>query len=216
MILEMESAIPNSQDDVATRIARKTLAPRDAAYAEEVRRLLEAGRVVMRERGTAARPRVADIVAAAGLSNDAFYRHFQTKDALVAAILEDGMQQLTSYLTHQIGKEPTPAGKVRRWVEGVLAQAVEEEVAATTRAVFWNAESITDRPSRTSARAPLAALVTAPLAGLGSLDPELDAALAAHAVVGRLSDHLDAGTRPSPTEIDHLTAFVLRAVPPAG
>ena len=41
-------------------------------------------------RGTTSRPRVADIVAEAGLSNDAFYRHFASKDALVAALVEDG------------------------------------------------------------------------------------------------------------------------------
>ena len=40
--------------------------------------------------GTSTRVRVSDIVAAAGLSNDAFYRHFPSKDALVAALVEDG------------------------------------------------------------------------------------------------------------------------------
>ena len=39
----------------------------------------------MRQGGTAFRPRVPDIVAAAGLSNDA-YRHFPSKDALVARL----------------------------------------------------------------------------------------------------------------------------------
>lgn len=214
MILQMEKAIPAPADDVASRIARRSLAARDTAYADEVRRLLEAGRQVMRERGTAARPRVADIVAAARLSNDAFYRHFPSKDALVAAILEDGMDQLTGYLTHQMGKEPTPEGKVRRWVEGVLAQAVEEEVAATTRAVFWNSEGIPDRPSRVSARAPLAALVEEPFALLGSQDPVLDATLAAHVLVGRLSDHLYTGSRPTPDEADHLATFLLRGTAP--
>lgn len=219
MILEVEKATPSSQNDVASRIARRTLAARDAAYADEVRRLLEAGRQAMRECGTSARPRVADIVAAAGLSNDAFYRHFRSKDALVAAILEDGMEQLTSYLVHQMGKEPTPERQVRRWVEGILAQAVEEDVAATTRAVFWNSQSITERPSLASANAPLARLVEEPFTTLGSPDPALDAGLVAHAVVGRLSDHLWAGSRPSRREIDHLVDFVLGAVgagtPPA-
>lgn len=43
-----------------------------------------------------ARP-FADIVAAAGLSNDTFYRHVSSKDALVAAILEDGAERLCGY-----------------------------------------------------------------------------------------------------------------------
>ena len=60
--------------------------------------------------GTTSRPRVADIVAAAGLSNDAFYRHFASKDALVAAILEDGTARLRSYLDHQMAKARRPEG----------------------------------------------------------------------------------------------------------
>ena len=70
---------------IAEQIAQQTLAKRGAGYVEEVRRLLDAALAVMRAGGPDARARVADIVAAAGLSNDAFYRHFPSKDALVAA-----------------------------------------------------------------------------------------------------------------------------------
>ena len=76
-------------DDLAYRIAQRTLAKRGDNYANEVRSLLDAAVVVMKKSGTASRARVADIVAESGLSNDAFYRHFRSKDALVAAILED-------------------------------------------------------------------------------------------------------------------------------
>src|SRR5262245_61862471 len=108
--------------DVAERIAQQSMAKRGANYADEVRRLLDAGLEVMRRCGTTSRPRVSDIVAAAGCSNDAFYRHFPSKDALVVAILEDGAQRLRSYLSHQMAKEAAPERQVRRWVEGVLAQ----------------------------------------------------------------------------------------------
>src|SRR5690349_23570118 len=111
MILVMQNAIPDG--DVAARVAQQTLARREAAYAEEVRRLLDAGLDVMRRCGTTSRPRVADIVAAAGLSNDAFYRHFRSKDALVAALVDDGALRLRSYLDHQMAKEPTPEAQVR-------------------------------------------------------------------------------------------------------
>jgi len=85
---------------------------------------------------------VADIVATAGVSNDAFYRHFASKDALVGAILEDEMIRLASYLSHQMAKESTPEDKVRRWVEGVLSQATDDDIASTTLAVLWNAGSV--------------------------------------------------------------------------
>lgn len=201
--------------EVAARIAQRMLADRGEAYADEVRRLLDAGRAVMRRCGTTSRPRVADVVAEAGLSNDAFYRYFPSKDALVAAILEDGTVRLRSYLDHQMAKEPTPQGKVRCWVEGVLAQASDDDdSAATTLAVLWNAGSIgtNTMSGPPSAVGTLAPLLVAPFTALGSTNPDLDASLAAHATVGRLSDHLWHRTHPTPADIDHAVTFCLRAV----
>lgn len=197
---------------VAERIAQQTLAPRGAEYADEVRRLLDAGLAVMRRGGTDRRPRVADIVAEAGLSNDAFYRHFPSKDALVTAILEDGAERLSSYLSHQMAKAATPQDQVRRWVDGVLAQA-DASIAATTLAVLWNGGSVGGGvgAGRHFAAAPLALLLHAPFAALGSTDPALHAALATHATLGILSDHLWAGTQPTGDELDAMTAFCLRA-----
>ena len=216
----MPNSIPEnsvSRDGVAARIAQRTLTRREADYAGEVRRLLDAALGVMRACGTTSRPRVADIVAAAGLSNDAFYRHFPSKDALVAALLEDGTERLQGYLAHQMAKEPTPQGQVRRWVEGVLAQAADEDIAATTLAVLWNGGSVGEGlpTGRPSASQPLATLLHAPFAELGSADPGLDASLAAHAVVGQLSDFLWQRTRPSPERIDHV-ADVCLAIATAG
>ena len=51
-----------------------------------------------------------------------------------------------------------------------------------------------------------------PLAGLGSDDPELDASVLAHAVLGTMTDHLWAGTRATTAEIDHVVRLCLRAV----
>ena len=201
---------------VAARIADRSLAKRGAAHASEVRRLLDAALEVMRRCGTTSRPRVADIVAAAGLSNDAFYRYFPSKDALVAALLEDGTERLQAYLAHQMAKASTPVARVRRWVEGVLGQAADEDVAAATLAVLWNGGSLGEglTPGRPSPSAALAILLVAPLAELGSAEPELDAALLAHAVVGRLSDHLWDRVGPTPAEVERVAAFCLAAVAP--
>jgi AcrR family transcriptional regulator len=207
MILVMPSTVPAAGNDVAARIALQTLSRRGSAYAGEVRRLLDAALDLMRRGGTTSRPRVADIVAEAGLSNDAFYRHFPSKDALVAAILEDGTERLLSYLAHQMAKEATPEGQVRRWVEGVLAQAADQDIAATTLAVLWNAGSVGQ--GLPSASRPLGALVRDPFAALGSADPDGDATFVAHAVVGVMSDHLWGRSRPSRAEIAHMTDLCL-------
>jgi AcrR family transcriptional regulator len=228
MILAIKNAISNPEGgppaaagagtgapdtDVAGRIVRNSLAKREEEYADEVRRLLDAALDVMRKCGTASRPRVADIVAAAGLSNEAFYRHFRSKDALVTALLEDGAERLRSYLTHQLAKERTPEGKVRRWVAGVLSQA-DGDVAATTLAVLWNGGTAAGGPAagRHFASSPLASLLEKPFAALGSDAPELDATLAAHATLGTLSDLLWRRVEPTPADVDRVTIFCLRAV----
>jgi AcrR family transcriptional regulator len=225
MILTMENAMRDAPkdvassdvaNDVAARIAQQALAKRGAVYAGEVRRLLDAGVEVMRKCGTTSRPRVADIVAAAGLSNDAFYRHFPSKDALVAAIIEDGAERLRSYVAHQMTKETAAEGKVRRWVEGVLSQAADEEIAATTLAVLRNGDGVAwgGASTRQPATGLLATLLRDPFAELGSAEPDLDASLAAHGVFGKLTDYLWAGVRPSSADIDHVAEFCLAAVTP--
>ena len=199
-----------SDNDLADRIARRALAKRGAAYASEVRRLLDAGLAVMRRCGTTTRPRVSDIVAAAGLSNEAFYRHFPSKDALVSAILEDGSERLASYVAHQMDKDPTPEGKVRRWVEGILSQAVDDDIAATTLAVLWNGGGIEGQvPGRSSMNAPLAELLRQPFADQGRDRPQFDASLASHAVIGMLTDYLRQGRRPTDDDIERTVAFCL-------
>jgi len=202
-------------DDIAARIAQRALAERGAAYTAEVRRLLDAGLAVMRRCGTESRPRVADIVAVAGLSNDAFYRHFASKDALVAALLEDGTARLLNYLEHRMGKRSTPEEAVREWVDGVLSQGVGE-VAATTRAVMWNAgglaQGLVTGPPEASTR--LAELLRAPFAELGCEQPDVDAALAAHAVVGRLAELLWRRAEPTAADVRRVTEFCLRAARP--
>jgi AcrR family transcriptional regulator len=207
----MENPPLEHQNDVASRIARQTLDRRGPDYADEVRRLIDAGRTVMRRCGTDSRPRVADIVAEADLSNEGFYRHFASKDALVAAILDDGTERLLSYLAHQMAKEPTPEGRVGRWVEGILSQAADEESAATTLAVLWNAASLgqTMADSHPSTSARLATLLHQPLVDLHSVDPELDAELVAHAVVGRLNELLWGRRKPTRAETDRLVTFCL-------
>jgi len=214
MILVMENAVPPAKD-VAARIAADTLAKRGPDYTNEVRRLLDAALAIMGTHGTTARARVADIVAAAGVSNDTFYRHFSSKDALVVALLEDGTERLASYIAHQMSKESTPERKVRRWAEGVLSQT-REEAASTTLAVLWNGSSIGTgvTAGRHNASVPLAALLHEPFAALGSADPEMDASLVAHATLGKVADYLWVRTRPSRAETEHITRFCLGVATP--
>jgi AcrR family transcriptional regulator len=208
-----QNTIPPT-DDVAARIATQALAKRGTEFATEVRRLLDAALEIMGEQGTTARVRVADIVAAADLNNDAFYRYFPSKDALVAALLEDGTERLAGYIAHQMGKESTPEAKVRRWVEGVMSQTSEKN-AGTTLAVLWNGSSFGNRKAgRHNASQPLAALLHEPFTALGDSNPDVTASLVAHAALGKMSDYLWSGTRPTRREIEQITRFCIDAAAP--
>lgn len=185
---------------VARSVAQRTLAKREAAYASEVSRLLDAARDLMRMDGSRSAPRVADIVAAAGLSNDAFYRHFPSKSALASALIEDGAQRLQAYVARRMARSDDPAEQVRLWTTAVLSQA-EGQVAAQTRAVLWDVMDPTSGlHSRQAASRGLAQLLEPPLLALGSTNPTLHAQLAAHATLGLLADHLQQETTPKPAE----------------
>ena len=177
----------------------RPLASAEAAYADEVRRLLDAALEVMRRCGTTSRPRVADIVAAAGLSNDAFYRHFPSKDALVAALLDDGAERLRATSTTRWRRSRRPEGQVRRWVEGVLSQARrghrgDHPRGALERRQRRRGPRVRSPPRQRAARRAPARAVR----GARQPRPELDASLAAHATLGRLTDHLWQRDQPTP------------------
>lgn len=203
---------------LAGRIARRAVAGREAEYADEIRRLLDAALDQVRRCGPDGRPRVADIVAAAGLSNDAFYRHFRSKDALMAAVLADGAERLAAYVAHRMSRESDPASRVRCWVAAILAQA-GAALAADTRAVLCHtgalgADLVTGRAG--SAPRLLAVLLHAPLAELGVRQPEFTAGLVAYATVGKLSEYLWANAEPSAAEVERLGDFCLAVAAAAG
>ncbi|MGW0181976.1 TetR/AcrR family transcriptional regulator [Nocardia sp. NPDC003345] len=204
--------------DLAGRIARQAVAGREAEYAGEVRRLLDAALDQVRRCGPDGRPRVADIVAAAGSSNDAFYRHFRSKDALMAALLTDGTERLGRYVAHRMAKESDPAARVRSWVSAILAQA-ETASAADTRAVLCQTGGLgVDLVSGRAASAPrrLAALLHAPLAELGVREPEYVAGLLAYSAVGKLSEHLWSDIEPTAEEVARLGDYCLFVAAAAG
>jgi hypothetical protein len=80
--------------------------------------------------------------------------------------------------------------------------------------VLWNSGSAGEgiASGRHFASAPLGALLHEPFAALGCPDPELQASLAAHATLGKVSDYLWQQTRPTRAEVDAITAFCLGSI----
>jgi AcrR family transcriptional regulator len=203
-----------SSPSLASQAASRAADARVRAHEQEVRRLLDAGLALMREGGMERLPRVADVVAAAGLSNQAFYRYFASKDDLVAAVIDEGQRRLIAYTEHQMAKERTPEARLRRAVRAVADQAGDPEVAAATRAVLWNSSKASDATGDRSRELHdlLGALLLPTVTELGSRDPERDTRAAVAAVISLMLDHLWRRTAPGKKDLDHVVAFCLAGI----
>jgi AcrR family transcriptional regulator len=201
------------QNAVPTDRAMQALAVRYEAYTDEVRRLLDAAFSVMRRTGSVS-PRVSEIVGEAGLSNQAFYRHFSSKDELLVAVLDDGLQQLVDYLGHVMGKADTPLGRVRRWVEGILAQAVDAQAASSTRPFVVNSlrlrDQFRDEVQRSDER--LKAPLRAALAEVPTADPARDTEAIYQLAMGRMHSFVLQGERPARRDVEHIVEFAIRGL----
>ena len=124
------------------RAITRGLSDRYAAAEEDVARIIEATYRVIERTGTVD-PRVRDILDEAGFSSPTFYRHFASKDELLLVILDDGRRRLADYLEHRMAKATT--GRVRAWIEGVAAQAVDRAAASRTRPFLANTARIAEQ-----------------------------------------------------------------------
>jgi AcrR family transcriptional regulator len=209
---------------IAQRSVERTLAARHAAYTDEVNRLLEAALTVMQRTGDFD-PRVGDILAEAGLSNQAFYRHFQSKEELLLALLDSGLRQLETYLAKRMAAEPDPIGKIRAWIRGFAAQAIRPNAAAATRPFMMPSARLLERfpvemqAAEQQCLAPLATVLEQALAAgqvRADLDPAGDAVFVYDLVKDWLQRQLRETKLPPEPEIAHsaerLELFVMRAI----
>jgi AcrR family transcriptional regulator len=196
---------------VEEQLADRTLSDRRETYAAEVRRLIDAAFAVMRESGDID-PQVRDIVRAAGLSNQAFYRHFASKDALLLAVLADGQHQLVEYLRARVRGAPDAAQQVRAWVTGVMAQARDPHAADATRPFALNGARLADRfpDDLAAARHELVETLAPSVRALGGT--RQDAAFVADLALARMNDAIAHRRRPHPQEIQNLVGFCMAGI----
>ncbi|MCU1468274.1 MAG: putative transcriptional regulator, TetR family [Actinomycetia bacterium] len=205
-VLGVQNVVP-----VEERLADATLAERRGQYAAEVRRLIDAAFAVMRTTGDID-PQVRDIVKAAGLSNQAFYRHFASKDALLLAVLADGQRQLVEYLRARVASTADAEAQVRLWIDGMLAQARNPDAAEATRPFAINGARLADRyPDDLAAtRADLLTTLAPSVKALGGTDH--DAAFVCELTLARMNDAIIQRRSPEPVEVRSLVEFCLAGV----
>jgi AcrR family transcriptional regulator len=205
-VLEVQNVVP-----VEERLADAGVAERRGQYAADVRKLIDAAFAVMRTTGDID-PQVRDIVKAAGLSNQAFYRHFSSKDALLLAVLADGQRQLVAYLRRRVATAAAPAEQVQRWISGVMAQARDRDAAEATRPFACNGARLADLfPADLAAsRAELLASLAPAVRALGGSDE--DAELIRDLALARMNDAIAHRRVPPRAEVQRLVDFCLAGI----
>ena len=213
-VLEADSADPRAR--IAGQVVERTLARRRATAEREVTRLIEAAFRVIERTGDL-EPRVADILAEAGLSNPAFYRHFSGKHALLVAVLDEGIRGLADHLTQRVARAACAEDAVRAWIRGMAAQALRPDAARASRPFALArgrlAESFPSEVAASEHRVsrPLREALTRGKAD-GTM-PTVDAALEAealyHLMMGWVEARLVEGRVPEANEVDTLETFAL-------
>ncbi|MFI5508685.1 TetR/AcrR family transcriptional regulator [Mycobacterium sp. NPDC051804] len=102
--------------------------------------LVNAATRVMRDEGIAA-VNVARVLDHAGLSTRAFYRHFESKDALVSAVFLEMAQIEVRRLKRKMAAASDPVDAVVAWIDGRLDLAFNERIRSDLRKMSLEAQS---------------------------------------------------------------------------
>lgn len=201
-----------SGPSLVERAAQRSMVDRQAIASAEVERIVSATYEVIQRTGSFD-PTMRDILQQAGLSTQAFYRHFPSKDDLLVAILDDGQRRLVSYLEHRMAAAASPADRIRAWVSGVLNQATDKGAAARTRPFLVHQQRLADQfPAEQAATvALLSGLLVDAIRDLDPppTDPRRDAEAIYQLTFGLMRQHVLAGSKPSRDDIAHTERFAL-------
>ncbi|MEO3760472.1 TetR/AcrR family transcriptional regulator [Mycobacterium sp. B14F4] len=102
--------------------------------------LVEAATEILREEGAAA-VNVARVLDRSALSTRAFYRHFDSKDALVAAVFLRMAQSEARRLKRKMAAVAGPAEAVVAWIDGRLDLAFDDQIRSDLRRLSLEAQT---------------------------------------------------------------------------
>ena len=197
--------MPRLTESLARRAVERTVADRHASYVDEMDRVVDATYRLIERTGTVD-PSMRHILRETGLSTQAFYRYFQSKDELMLLVLDDGRRRLLGYLEHRMARADTGEKKVAEWIEGVMAQAADPTAAARTRPFVANQDRLAEAfpdDHQASVDALVQQLAEA-------LDGDRRAAEAIYLLtMAALHKHLTYGTRPTRADVASLVQFCL-------
>jgi AcrR family transcriptional regulator len=112
--------------------------PRHLDDETERRKIMDAAVLVMARNGYG-HMAVGDVLAEAQLSTTSFYRHFQSKDALLAAVIRRDGESAQRALQRATAAAAGPVAGLQAWLDGLLDHFYEPRRAART-ALFTSPE----------------------------------------------------------------------------
>jgi AcrR family transcriptional regulator len=182
---------------VFAQAAERPVAAARERSVEEVERLLAAAETVLGDGGYE-RLRVDDVLAKAGLSTRAFYRHFRGKAELFLALFDREAERAGAHLGTKVAAAGDPEAGVRAWVAATLSLAHDPRLARRTRLFVVERHVIArEFPAEIelgvdAQRAPLEAAIAAGLAEgrFPHADPVVDALAVHHLCLGLVTDRL--------------------------
>jgi AcrR family transcriptional regulator len=104
---------------VSTATNRSVGRPRQFDDKAERQLIFDAAYAVLREQGPDLT--IADILTTAGVSTRSFYRHFDSKDALLCAMYLRDAQWAADRLNTRLASAPTPIDAVRWWIDEIFS-----------------------------------------------------------------------------------------------
>ena len=84
---------------------------------------------------------VAEVLSRTGIGTRAFYRHFDSKDQLVAAVFLDMARAETRRLRRRMASSSNPVDAVVAWIDGRLDLAFTDEIKSGLRQMSLEAQS---------------------------------------------------------------------------
>jgi AcrR family transcriptional regulator len=211
---------PSMTERLAHQAIERAVGPRRTQYEAEMARLVEVTFALIQRTGSL-EPSMRDILAEAGLSTQAFYRYFTSKDELMLALLDEGRRQLIETLRRRMDQHASPADQIRAWIEGVMAQATHSAAAGRTRPWVLSEQRLAELfpEDQQSSVDLLVGLLEDPVATLQGGRRRSDHVSATAVMIYRLTfatlrSHLVARTRPTEAETNGLVEFSLRGATP--
>ena len=180
------------------------------------REILAAASTTLQEQGVRGLS-VATVLERAGLSTRAFYRHFDSKEELVAAVFLETARVEKRRLRRRMSAATTEIEAVTAWIDGRLDLAFDESIGSDLRRLSLEAQSQSPglvQPAYAEMLKPLRDALQRGLRGgvFHHIDPETDAQFIHGVVWAGINEHWATGDCDRDELRERILRFCLRGL----